>query len=470
MRTLALLLLPATAAAAADARLVDAARRQDAAGVSTLIQEGVDPNQRQADGATALHWAAYWNDVDTAELLLRAGAAPDAQNDLGVTPLSLACVNGAPRIVGALLRAGANPDAGPPSRPPPLMLCARAGSAAAVRHLIAGGAAVNRSEPRRGQTALMWAVAQRHVDVVRELLAGGADVFARTKVRPRFVNIADPNDIYTIVSGTINSGATTPLLFAARHGDLESARLLLAAGADIGDTAADGTSVLVTAVHSGHARLARFLLDAGADPNDGRVGYTALHAAVLRGNRGLVEVLAGAGAVLDARIVRGTPVTRGGPDFVLPHNLVGATPLLLAAKFLEIDILRVLLAHGADPRATLADGTTALMLAAGLHSQPGLFDRRGRIAVHRPHTSQPAREAVGLLAARGIAAAAVNQQGDTALHAAAIHGYADIARFLVEQGALADAANGSQQTPADVAVDPDMVALLNALAVRSGGP
>ena len=470
MRTLALLLIPVAAAAAADAQLVDAARRQDPAVVRTLLEERVDPNQRQADGATALHWAVYWNDLEAAGLLLRAGAAPDAENDLGVTPLSLACLNGASRMVGALLGAGADPDAGPATRPLPLMLCARTGSVAAVRQLIARGADVNRSEPRRGQTAIMWAAAQRHPEIVRALIDAGADVRARTRVLPRFVNIADPNDIYTIVSGTVNSGGSTPLLFAARQGALESARLLVGAGVDVNDAAADGASALVTAVHSGHGEFARLLLDAGAEPNDGRAGYTALHAAVLRGDPSLVEALAAAGADLDARVVRGTPVTRGGPDFVLPHNLAGATPLLLAAKFLEIEILRVLLARGADPGATLADGSTALMLAAGLHSQPGLFDRRGRIAVHRPSTAGPAREVAGLLAVSGVAAGAGNQRGDTALHAAAIHGYADVARFLVEQGVPADAANGSGQTPADVATDPDMAVLLRELGGLNDGP
>lgn len=470
MRTLAALLLAPAMAAASDGPLVDAARRQDSEAVSRLVAERVDPNQRQADGATALHWAAYWNDVAIAELLLRAGAAPDTQNDLGVTPLSLACVNGAPRMVGALLRAGAEPDAGPATRPSPLMLCARTGSVEAVRLLLAAGADANRGEPRRGQTALMWAVAQRHPEIVRELIDGGADVHARTRIRPRFVNIADPNDIYTIVSGTVDSGGSTPLLFAARQGALQSARLLLAAGAAAGDAAADGTSALVTAVHSGHADLARLLLDAGADPNDGRSGYTALHAAVLRGDRSIVEALADAGAVIDARVARGTPVTRGGPDFVLPHNLAGATPLLLAAKFLEIGILRDLLERGADPGGTLADGSTALMLAAGLHSQPGLFDRRGRIAVHQPGTAGPALQVAALLAERGVPAAAVNQQGDTALHAAAIHGYAETARFLVELGAPADAPNASGQTPAEVAVDPELADLLRELAAQRDLP
>ena len=74
------------------------------------------------------------------------------------------------------------------------------------------------------------------------------------------------------------------MLFAARSGDLESAKLLVAAGADVNGAAPDGNSVLVVAAHSGHGSVAEFLLDKDADPNATGAGYTALHAAVLRGD------------------------------------------------------------------------------------------------------------------------------------------------------------------------------------------
>ena len=194
-----------------------------------------------------------------------------------------------------------------------------------------------------------------------------------------------------------------------------------------------------------------------------------MHAAVLRGDLGLVELLEARGADLNARLTRGTPVTRAGPDFILPHTLVGATPLLLAAKFLEIDILRALLANGADPHVTLLDGTTPLMVAAGLLSHPGLFDRRNRIvdpvhrAVLRPAAEGRARQAARLLLDHGASVTATNQRGFTALHGAAIHDYPSLVRLLVERGARLDAKNDNGQTSLGVAADPEMAELLRTL-------
>jgi ankyrin repeat protein len=454
-------------AAAEDLRLVEAARRQDTGAVRSLLAQRVDVNEPQGDGATPLHWAAFWGDLDTAGMLIRSGADANVTNDLGVTPLALACGNGDASMVEVLLSAGADPNATAPSRPPALMLCARTGDVQAVKQLLAHGADVDASEPSRSQTALMWAVAQRHAEVVRELTAHGADVHARTRVTSRFVNIADPNDDLTIVAGTVPYGGSTPLLFAARQGALASASVLIAAGADIDDAAPDGTSVLVTAAHSGHGTLARFLVEAGADPNHDAAGYSALHAAVVRGDGALVNVLVAHGSDINARVTRGTPVTRGGRDFVLPHNLVGATPFLLASKFLELDVVRVLVDRGADSDISLADGTTPLMVAAGLLSEPGLFDRRGRITVPRPVTEERAHQLVQLLLSGGAIVAVANQQGNTALHGAAMHGYLDVVDLLVERGARLDAANRDGQIPIDVAAGPDMVTLLRALATAS---
>ena len=450
-------------AASGDDGLLEAARQRDAAAVRSLLDAGADANGAQADGATALHWAAYRADAGMAEALLAAGASPNAVNDLGATPLALACDNGDAEMVRRLLQAGADAALTPPERPPALLSCARTGNAGAVAALIRAGADVNAREPVRGQTALMWAAAQRHSAVVEVLLAAGADVHARSRTRTRFVNIGDPNDHLNLYLGDVREGAATPLLFAARQGDTASARLLLAAGADVHDATADRISALLTAAHGGHRELTALLLAAGADPNDGSGGYTALHAAVLRGDREMTRALLAAGAAPDARVTRGTPATRGGADFILPQTLAGATPLLLAAKFLEADILDLLLAHGADRGLTLGDGTTPLMTAAGILSRPGLFDRRDRIAVVRAPDETAALWVVRRLVDLGAQVAAANDRGDTALHGAAVHDYHGVIRYLVENGARTGAANALGQTPRDVAGTPETAELLDTL-------
>ena len=386
-----------------------------------------------------------------ADRLIEAGAHVDAANNLWVTPLSLACANRNARIVERLLQAGANPSATFPKRPPAIMLCARSGSVDGVRALLDHGAEVNAREPLRDQTALMWAAAREHPAVVRVLLEHGADVWARSAVTDRMVNRADPNDVFTAVVGEVPDGGGTPLLFAARHGDVQSATLLLDAGADVNDTAADRASALVIAAHSGHSALATLLLARGADPNRIDAGYTALHAAVLRGDLELVKGLLAHGAAVDAAIRHGTTTIRAGRGFVLPENLVGATPFLLAAKFLEIDIMRLLASRDAGARLTLRDRTTALMLAAGAVSQGPLFDRRGRIAVLAISDEGVALEAVRLTLELGAQVNAANAQGDTALHGAATRGYSAIVRLLLDRGARHDARNAQGETPADVA-------------------
>ena len=448
-------------AASGDDEVIEAARRQDAVAVRALLDAGADVNRAQTDGATALHWAAYRADAGTAETLLAAGADPNALNQLGVTPLALACGNGDADMVRRLLEAGADAALTPPERPPVLLSCARTGNADAVAALIRAGADVNAREPIRGQTALMWAAAQRHAAVVEVLLNAGADVHARSRTRRRFVNIGDPNDHLNLYLGTIEEGAATPLLFAARQGDAASARLLLAAGADAHDAGADRISALLTAAHGGHRELTALLLADGADSNDGSAGYTALHAAALRGDREMAAALLAAGAGPDARVTRGTPATRGGSDFILPQTLAGATPLLLAAKFLEADIFELLLAHGADRQLTLDDGTTPLMTAAGVLSRPGLFDRRDRIAVVRAPDDDAALRMVRRLVDLGARVDAANVRGDTALHGAAVHDYHGVIRFLVENGARTAAANALGQTPRDVAGTPETAALLD---------
>jgi ankyrin repeat protein len=465
MPTLLLAALAGLAGVAAESRLADAVKRQDAAAIQKLLHQDVDVNAPQADGTTALHWAAHWSDLETAGRLIAAGANPSALNELGVAPLSLACTNGDAGMVTALLEAGADPDASG-ARVPPLLICSRTGNVAAVRTLIARKANVNAREPLRDQTALMWAVSQRRADVARVLIEHGADVRARSRVTRAVVNRANPTDIYTAVVGTVSQGGSTPLLFAARQGDVECARLLVASGADVNELLPDGTSALTVAAHSDHAALVAFLLERGANPNIIGSGYTALHAAVLRGNLESVTMLLARGAFVNSRLRHGTATTRGSQEFFLPESLTGATPVWLAAKFLEAEIVHLLLERGADPSLPLGDGTTVLMAAAGVGSQASLFDRRERTAVVKDSDEPRAVPLVTLFLNRGAEVNAVNQLGETALHGAAKMAYPIVARLLAERGARLDVRNKKGETPLAIAGGDLVKDLLRSLGAK----
>ena len=466
--------------------VIDAARSRDAAVLTDLVSSGAAVNTPQGDGSTALHWAAYWEDTHIAQVLIDAGADANTANDLGITALHMACANGNADLVEALLGAGANPNTTLASGETALMAASRAGSVAAVESLLRRGANVNAVENTRGQSALMWAVANTHSAVVKGLLEGGADIHSRSQVRHRVYNMGGSRSAGSASQGIplmeVAVGGSTPLLFAARSGDVESARLLLQAGADLNDTTADGNSVLVIAAHSGHGTLAAFLLDSGADSNAAPLGYSALHAAVLRGDlrdRGvrntdpgsglaLVQTLLAHGAKPNAQVTRPTPVRRWSHDFALMDRWNGATPFWLAAKFLELDMMTVLADAGADTRMASRDGTTPLMAAAGLGYRRGggsafITDRRD-FSSYNPVASaelgsripepeeRRALEAVKLIIELGGDATATSVSGNTALHAAATHGMDSVVELLAENGADLYAENERGQTPMEMAV------------------
>ena len=473
--------------AGSEPRVAEAARNRDTAAVRALVQAKVDVNAPQADGATALHWAVHWDDLAMADLLLRAGADARAADDLGVTPLSLACANGNALIVDRLLAAGADPNAAAlPTGVTPLMTAARTGNADAVQALLSRGARVNAAETAHGQTALMWAAAQQHADVVRALIAHGADVHARSRTNRLLVMAGSRYSGQNEIAGAaeIEAGGYTPLLFAARQGDAESAYVLISAGARVDDVAADGTSALTIAAHSDNGAVASVLLDKGADPNAAGSGYTVLHGAVLRGDLALVRELLAHGANPNAPLTKGTPVHRFSRDFALSSDWRGATPFWLAAKFAEVEIIKVLAAAGANTHVAIDDGTTALMVAAGLGTSASR-DRRERwraplevaAKADSGDDERIAAEAVRTLLALGlgVTVAAVNEAGDTALHGAASNGYKAVIQLLAAAGANLDARNKGGQTPLltargrprkDGTVDTSVADLLRSLGAK----
>jgi ankyrin repeat protein len=474
-----------TAVVRRDLRLIDAVREQDRARALTLITQGIDLNVAQPDGATALHWAVHWEDVELVDRLLAAKAKPDVVNDLGVTPIVMAATAGNSRLVEKLLAAGADANASLESGETALMLAARAGSEAGVTALLGSGAKVDAREGTRGQTALMWAIVNKHPAVTRILLEHGANIHLRSETRKLVYNMGGNRSAGSAAAETpleeVALGGSTPMMFAARSGDIQSARMLVAKGANVNDTEADGNTALIVAAHSGHGTLAAFLLEQGADAKAAPLGYTALHAAVLRGtlrDRGvknddpgagipLVRALLAHGADPNARVTKGTPVRRWSHDFALLERWIGATPLWLAARFLEIDMIRVLAAAGADVHLTARDGTTALMAAAGTGysrasgTEAFIKDRRDFSSYNSesfavatripPDEERLVIDALRTLIELGADVNRPNAAGDTAVHAAAALGMTAVLSFLSDRGADLSMRNKAGRSPIDVA-------------------
>ena len=455
----------APAAVAAAGGLADAAERRDVGAVQALVAAQADPDAPQPDGATALAWAAHWDDLDIADLLLDAGADPGAANDLGVTPLMLASANGSAAMVERLLGAGADPNAARPAGETALMMAARAGAAGVVRQLLAAGADVDQAT-RGGHTALMWAAAERHPRVVTLLAEVGADVRARTRVRTRrgrpVVREAVVLSPFEAVNPAVlprdgdrdpprPEGGFTPLLHAVLAGDPEVVAVLLAAGADVDDAGPDGVTALMLSLIKRRTAVARLLLERGADPRSGEAGFTALHLAAATGQWALAETMLARGADADARLERPQRLTNAFEIgvFTSPGSgrltQIGSTPFLVAAKSADARMMRLLAVAGADPHRTTDDGTTALMLAAGLGK---------RAATDITYYAWSESKAVDALAAGlelGLDVNTANAHGETALHAAAYHNANRVIRFLVDRGADLDAQNAARQTPLRIA-------------------
>ena len=465
----AALVLTGAAVAWAETPLVEAARRDDRALVATLLKAHTagnvanDVNAKAADGATPLHFAAHHDDVTLATMLIRAGARAGSADDTGATPLFLACMNRSGAMVKLLLDAGAGANAALVNGETALMTCARTGDVAAVRALLAHGADANRKEPLHDQTALMWAAAGGHADVAAALVAAGANVHARSRTYMQSVTSeVTQRRGREQLNYAVPRGGSTPLLFAARSGDANTARVLVEAGADVNDALPNGMTALVEAAHSGSEDVGILLLDKGGDPNTNAAGYTALHAAVLRSGARLVSALLAHGANPNLRMTQGTPVRRNSEDFELPATLVGATPYFLAAKFLEPAIMRALASAGADVHLSMMSGDTPLMAAAGMGASLQT-DRRGLSVLDGGRIEDERRviESVGVALAAGGEVNAVNQAGNTAVHAAALLGYDGVLKQLAAAGAKFDVKNGRGLTASD------QIAGKSAAALRS---
>ena len=457
-------------ALAAKAPVADAAMNGDLEAVRSLLADDANVNAAQGDGMTALHWAAFGDDLDLARLLLDTKADVTVSTRVGaLSPLSIAATNGSMPMISLLVEAGADANVASETGATPLMAAATSGNVDAVQALLDAGAFVNARETANGQTALMFAAWENRDGVIKRLIDHGAHVgltsWVVSMVEPRFDN--DGNRLPSIRSREpgANSvmGGMTALLFAARDGHLGAVRALVEGGANIDQVAGgEGSSPMVIAIANGHYSVGKYLLDQGADPNISNLdGLAPVYATinmrfapvswapnprtdqekVTAGQ--LLSALLDAGADPDARIRRRlwfSPTSHNR----LWINPAGATPFWRAAQASDVESMRVLLAAGADPGLATFDGTTPLMVAAGI-------GWRGNFSQNVPDAWM---QAVHFLAELGADVNAVDARGYTALHGAAALGDDPLVEFLVARGADVRALTEAGDSPADMAYGP----------------
>lgn len=433
------------------ARLVGAMQARDLATVRAFLSEGADVNAQDAATATALHWAAHWNELAAVELLLDAGADPNLENRFGVTPLHEAALVGNAEMLTRMLAAGGDPNSAFGEGETVLMTAARAGDTASVRALLEAGGDPNAIEDWHGQTALIWAAIENHAEVAELLVANGADIDQASKAHEwpevGFGAGAAPK--------TLDIGGLTALQFAARDGSLGVTEVLLESGAD--SAAVEpmyGLTALQLAVVNGHYTVARHMIERGVGLDDG-----SLYLAIDTRNLGyypqrpnppdkdgevthldVIEALLAAGADPDAPYTKGIPERTVQAPVEVPE---GATALDRAAAANDFEVVEALLAHGANPSVTTADGTSPLMLLAGYSraafGAPKVAGDPKRIAAIRQ-----------LLESGADVDAVQTKTGNTALHYAAMRNAPDLVALLREFGADDTIVNAAGKTAGDL--------------------
>ncbi len=471
-------------AASADPTLVTAAKDDDLQAVRAQLLKHVNVNEPARDGSTALLWAVYHGNVEMTRALLSAGSPVNAPNHYGITPLLQASRAGDAALIGMLVKAGADVGLRHPDGETPLMAAARTGHLDAVKLLIEGGANVNAADAYQQETPLMWAAAEGHVDVVSTLLQAGADPNAKAHV----TGLDDRKH------GDYPSGGFTALMFAARNGHGDVAAALMKAGSDPKLANADGLTAPMVAIVNDRFDLAAALLDMGADANDGSLYFAVdMHDAT-------TDMRAHDGSRLRAnhqnKLTSMDLIARlleKGADPNKPfqgqiHNTtlccdpeINSSPFYRAAIAADVDVLKLLLAHGAKvdwspaevkkpgpngaPAAAAGRGVNAnvgkpaaMMAMSGgrgapFSAGPG-FDRIGAPPFRERGDRDPIA-ALKVLLDAGADPNAKAPDGSSLLHQAVTVRRTDAIRLLVAKGAKLDAVNKDNMTPLLLAEKPD---------------
>jgi ankyrin repeat protein len=459
--------------AAADMRVSDAAKMGDVAKVKTLLTQKADVNGAQGDGMTALHWAAFRDDVELMQILLKAGANVKATTRIGaITPLALAAKNGNPEMIEALLAAGADANDKTVTGATVLMAAALSGNADAIRSLVKHGADVNAREKANGQTALMFAAWENRPEAIKALIAAGADINMATKVLELNEPLLDDDGNPIPPRGGrgarepgANSfmGGMTALLFASRDGKMDAVKALVEAGADVNKVAGgEKSSPIIIAIANGHYTVGKYLLDHGANPNLVNIdGLGPLYATVnMRyapvawapnpitdqetvDSITLINALLDKGANTEARIKRNLWFSPTSHATGWVDN-AGSTPFWRAAQSSDVEAMKVLAARGADVKVVSTGGDTPLHVAAGI----------GWIGNFNQNAPDSWMSSVKLLVELGNDLNAIDGKGYTALHGAASRGDLEMSKYLIEKGAKADIIAKDKNSIADMAFGP----------------